>query len=350
MSGVGRVHGPVGPQDPLGGREKTKADAKKFEEMMKVDKVGETDAEARKKRKQPAEEEEGTKPKEGPAAAAKDRAKVEFEKFQKAQKIQKVDESQAEEHKKRKRKEEQIDEISAEGAATVAAKPLTPFEIAKLTAAKEVQEQDRLEVTSVQQAELTALNQATTMRQLEQTIEEIQPVVKTVEIGKEQTKIEQKGKETPVIPVVPPMAPSGPGLFLIQPATSLPSYAYMHPEVLELFERMVGLLTVLMESGIMETTMHLNLPQFASSIFYGAQVVIREFSTAPKAFNVELVANPEAIALFESNVGDLLAAIQGGNYNFRLNRIDTRLLPLEKLLPKRGEPRKVKEKEGNLEP
>jgi hypothetical protein len=141
---------------------------------------------------------------------------------------------------------------------------------------------------------------------------------KAKEEGKEKEKISSTGEISGLIttPVeLPPATPPGP-----QP---LSPYLTLHPRVQELFDRMVGVMTVMHMSGVTETTITLNSPQFASSLFFGAQITIQEFATAPKAFNIQLNANPEAIALFQGNAQDLMAAFQAGNYTFRINRLET---------------------------
>ena len=103
-------------------------------------------------------------------------------------------------------------------------------------------------------------------------------------------------------------------------------YAYLHPQIMNILERMVGVITVMSNSGLTETTITLNSPQFASSVFFGAQIIIQEYSTAPKAFNIQLNGNPQALDIFQGNADDLMAAFQYGNYNFKINRLDTGLL------------------------
>ncbi len=104
---------------------------------------------------------------------------------------------------------------------------------------------------------------------------------------------------------------------------TLPPYATLHPQIQELFDRMVGVMTVMNLSGMTETVITLNAPQFASSVFFGSQIIIQEFSTAPQAFNIQLNGTPQAVALFQGNADDLMAAFQAGNYNFRINRLET---------------------------
>ena len=97
----------------------------------------------------------------------------------------------------------------------------------------------------------------------------------------------------------------------------------MSSQVFDLFERMVGVLMIMTDSRMTETVITLNTPHFASSVFYGAQITIQEYTSAPKIFNIQLSGNPESVALFEENADDLMAAFQHGNYNFRVNRLET---------------------------
>jgi hypothetical protein len=129
-----------------------------------------------------------------------------------------------------------------------------------------------------------------------------------------------------------------------QASETLPSYTNLHPQVMEIFDRMVGVMTVMNMTGMTETTLTLNAPQFASSVFFGTQIIIQEYSTAPQAFNIQLNGTPQAVALFQGNVDDLMAAFQAGNYNFRVNRLETGYLA-ERPLFKRKEKAGGKEKD-----
>lgn len=122
----------------------------------------------------------------------------------------------------------------------------------------------------------------------------------------------------------------------VLPPESLPRYTTLSPHVMELFDRMVGVMTVMSASDMTETVVTLNSPQFASSVFFGSQIIIQEFSSAPKQFNVKLNGSPQAVALFQGSTDDLMAAFQGGRFGFRINRIDTGILE-EKPLFKRKE-------------
>ncbi len=102
------------------------------------------------------------------------------------------------------------------------------------------------------------------------------------------------------------------------------------PQMWELFDRMVGVMTVMTDSGITETTVNLTSEQFQASPFYGTQIIIREFSTAPKNFNIEILVPPQAVGQIQSNYNELVAAFQAGQYNFKVNRLEWRQLPAKK--------------------
>lgn len=109
----------------------------------------------------------------------------------------------------------------------------------------------------------------------------------------------------------------------IPPPTPPPPYTAMTSQVLDLYERMVGVMTIMTDSKMTETVITLNSPQFASSVFYGTQIIIQEYASAPKAFNIQLNGNPQAVAMFQGNADELMAAFQYGNYNFKVNRLET---------------------------
>ncbi|NGX47712.1 MAG: hypothetical protein K1000chlam3_01094 [Chlamydiae bacterium] len=138
-------------------------------------------------------------------------------------------------------------------------------------------------------------------------------------------------------PAAPPVGPT--------PAPLVAPFAHLSLQVQQLFDRMVGVMTVMHASGITETTLNLDNPKFAESVFYGAQIVITEFSTAPKVFNIKLLGNQKAVNLFSTNAEDLVAAFQAGNYNFKVNRIDTGYLPPTGEA-KRKKARQIKRKKG----
>jgi hypothetical protein len=99
----------------------------------------------------------------------------------------------------------------------------------------------------------------------------------------------------------------------------------LSPQIQALFEKMASTMIVMETSGEKETTLVLDSPQFASSVFFGTKITIREFSTAPKAFNVEIVASQLAINTIDPCKNDLLSAFQNSHFNFSIHRFETYL-------------------------
>ncbi len=96
-------------------------------------------------------------------------------------------------------------------------------------------------------------------------------------------------------------------------------------QIAALFERMASAMLVMCSSQEMETTLYLDNLQFASSIFFGSSITIREFSTAPKAFNVEIAGSAAAMALLEASKPELIKSFQASRFNFSVHRIDTQI-------------------------
>lgn len=144
---------------------------------------------------------------------------------------------------------------------------------------------------------------------------------------------EEETKEVAIVLTTPaPVATS-----FSRPATDLSTPALLPAEIEALFEHLAGIMILQDNQGTQETRVILDSPLFAASPFQGAEVVIHEFRSAPKQFNIELVGSPEAVALFQAHANSLAAAFQGGQYNFTLHRIETRLLKTERPLFERKE-------------
>lgn len=96
-------------------------------------------------------------------------------------------------------------------------------------------------------------------------------------------------------------------------------------EMEALFEKMASCMIVMNASNDIETTLFLDSANFASSSLFGTQITIKEFSTAPKAFNVEIISNPNAAAMIDAGKNSLLSHFQKGNFNFSVHRLDTHI-------------------------
>jgi hypothetical protein len=111
-------------------------------------------------------------------------------------------------------------------------------------------------------------------------------------------------------------APSVPGIAGTVRATPISA------EFEVLFQKMASAMIVMNSSNEAETTLYLDNP---SSVFFGSRITIREFSTAPKAFNIEIASGPRAIELIEAGKQDFLAGFQNGRFNFSVHRLDTHI-------------------------
>jgi hypothetical protein len=121
-------------------------------------------------------------------------------------------------------------------------------------------------------------------------------------------------------------------------------YALLHPHIMELFERMVGTMSIMHLSGVNETVINLNAQKFASSVFFGTQIIIKEYSSAPLAYNIQINGSSQALALLERNSAMLMAAFQHGNYAFRVHRLEPGLLEEKPKVRRKEPPAKGKEK------
>ena len=163
-------------------------------------------------------------------------------------------------------------------------------------------------------------------------------------------KVAPVKKEEPVIPTTfqtgaPPAAPVIlPGGEPLQPLTA--PFANLPAPVAALFERMVGVMTVMNTpgSGVTETTINLDNPKFANSVFYGTQIIITEFNR-PESLQHPTAWESAGHYSHRQQQTGIAAAFQAGNYTFKVNRIDTGISPLP-LEERKREARRVKRKKG----
>lgn len=315
MNDVSKLSG-GNPLDPgPAARGPTKPGSDKFKEMMKV---GDSEKRQKRGKKRQSESEEELKAELRSGAASTDKEVQGAQKGAKVPKIQQVGESEKRQPGAQKRAEETISEAADEVAAT------------NLTSQKitQVRIDGELEELETRMGNLTSQDMVTDIVSDEKVEEEMQQIEEKDEISQESTFKQQMKKESvqqeisqAVFPASSSLGPS----FIAPASATPPAYATLNSEILALFEKMVGVIAVMKESGINETIIHLNSAEYANSRFAGSQIVIREFSTAPMAYNIELIGTPQNAALFEQNVGSLMNAFQAGHHNFTVNRIDTRI-------------------------
>jgi hypothetical protein len=382
MADINRVQGPSGPPETPSRKDKS-SPSDKFKEIMKVDKVREVDPEEQKKRKRPEEaeeeqKEEKTEPEDGaapppppgqpgafavgdqktskvlgasappapseggpatiitvsePGSAqqppAQPQARPPAQPTVQQPQAQQPTSSLPQEQKQPAEPPLHLPGGPPPGGKTPGVGAHIPGETQKGVVLQEPTK-----------GSTSALDQTLKKSEEEKVAEEVQelppPSVPPAEKEIVKTK---KGEEKKTIPISgvemgTTQAPL-PAALEVPPAGPTPPYAHLHPQVLDLFERMAGVMTIMTSSGMTETTINLTAPQFASSVFFGTQIIIQTFTTAPHAFNIQLAGTPQAVALFQGNAEDLMAAFQSGNYNFRVNRLDTRILTEDKPLFKR---------------
>lgn len=116
-----------------------------------------------------------------------------------------------------------------------------------------------------------------------------------------------------------------------------PQSIALSAEIEALFEKMAGTMLLLASSKETETTLFLDTPQFDHSPFYGTRITIKEFSTAPKAFNIEIAASSVALTYLNAHKSALLAAFAKGDFNFSIGRLDTEIQQADRPLFHRKE-------------
>lgn len=138
-----------------------------------------------------------------------------------------------------------------------------------------------------------------------------------------------------VSPLPPAAALAAPSEGNVTAAAMTPTH--LPAEIEALFEKMAGTMLLLNSTNESETTLFLNSPQFDQSLFYGARITIREFSTAPKAFNVEIATSAAALTLLNSHKSALMAAFAKGDFNFSVERLETEIQETDRPLFHRKE-------------
>ncbi|MBS0648649.1 MAG: hypothetical protein JSS10_05430 [Verrucomicrobia bacterium] len=315
MADVTKIPGTT-PNEPRGPREPAKPGSEKFKELMKVDKSGEG-PKKRKKRQEEAEEE--TKAELRTGAATPEKQVEGVKKAEKFPKIQKVGEAEKRQPQPQKRPEESTpaDEEAAIAANT---QKLQSFNL------------DKVETVSVEkpgaQRPVYTESIAPQEEAKETTAQQIKETEEEKITARKQVKKEEVGKQVTAATVPPAASTLGPS-FIPPPSATAPGYTSLNSEMLALFEKMVGQITIMLEpNGPTETTINLNSPEYAKSMFYGAQIKIKEYSTAPRAYNIEFYSTERNNRFFRKNIPSLRAAFQGEK-RFSIHTIETSLLPEE---------------------
>lgn len=383
------IEGPPLPQRPSD--QKNEVDADKFKRMMKVDESDETQKRHKRTKYEEEEEEEEVEDEKVPHTAFKElmgepkkgaglfdakggikaeleaigapvettrkattppvvpRVKTEEERKEKEEKEQrrakKIETESAIAKTREKKEKEEIKPLEPVAPLTAVAVPTTPLTASTTPApSQESTEETEVEpsvtahipVESFEEKEIAApLPTPTTTTPQAPPVEEEKPI-EVIPLKKKEKPVESEKKETETPPTTPPP------ILPISPIerTPAPSYTSLNSEMFDLFERLIGLMTIEQTKGVSTTTVTLNMP---GSVFNGCQIVLEHYSTAPHAFNLELRGNPEAVQFFNDNLSDLSAAFQGSRLAFTINLRTPSLLEEHRPLIRRKE--KPKEKQ-----
>jgi hypothetical protein len=87
-----------------------------------------------------------------------------------------------------------------------------------------------------------------------------------------------------------------------------------------LFEKMASSMLILYSTGDQETTLFVDN---RDSIFCGTRITIKEFSTAPKIFNVHITSNPSSLHLINAHKAALLSSFEQSKFPFSVHRLET---------------------------
>jgi hypothetical protein len=306
MADVTKIPGPV-PNEPNRESRQIKPGTDKFKDLMKIDKSGERE---KKKKKRQEEAEEDTKANLRTGTSTPDKV-AEAKKAAEFKKIQAVGESEKRQSMAHKRAEESA------AAEEVAAAEVNQKKIESLNL-------EKIESTSVEKKQTTYQGQ---IEQKEIVEEKIEAAEQKKELEATTLKREvRKDSSAPSSPMITPAATTLGPLFIAPAPEVAPAYTHLSNEMLALFEKMISQIFIMQANGVNETTIHLNTPEFASSMFAGAQIVIKEYSTAPLAFNIEFLGSPQNSLYFEQNIASLRAAFASEDRKYSINRIDSRLL------------------------
>ncbi len=308
--------GPVNPANQGRSAEPVKPGTDKFKDLMKIDSNAEKQKK-KKKRSEEAKEERKAEIQAGPASPSRPADKT--KKTQKYPKIQKIGESEKKQTQHQKRSEETPAEMASEEAAAAAPTPKQPVQPLEIPKGDKAIEEEKIQ-TSASYAAEAQKDLEEIIEQEELTVQEEQEISEAFK--KVATRKEEPQKAAAQELTSAPATTLGP-LFLSPATQAAPAYALLDAQTLALFEKMVSLISILKDTGVTETTLHLNTPEFANSPYYGAQIIIREYSTAPLTYNIELIGNPLAADLFRRNLPILRSAFDDPKLRFRVHRLDT---------------------------
>ena len=320
---VERVKGPGGQKGVDKKTRHSTPDSEEFREMMKAQKVGEPEFEKPKKRKFGQEREEKGPQTRAPQAQTPslpgpyDRpptARPPTEYYEDATPPPATDQNDDKQTKEKKKKEKK------EEAA---------FLQKSLLEEKKALKKEEKKVTKKTKTTSTMPVPKTPKKE-----KELLPIAeKTKEKEEEKKKQPEKEVKTGVSTVLQEFPPN-----IAAQTGSITSILtpYLHPDIVPLFEKMVGTIVQIKAQGVTQTEVMLNSPAFTSSLFFGSSIIVQKYSTAPDSFNIFLRGPAQAVNMFTENLSGLFDAFKKANIN--IGRLEAQHeKPLFKRKEKTGE-------------
>lgn len=131
-------------------------------------------------------------------------------------------------------------------------------------------------------------------------------------------KPKKKKENSPWEPVANPPPPTP-----LQPPASSEAFSACPPPVQALFEEAIETFKVIHHEGDTLVTFSFAASSPKHALLAGTRITLREFSTAPKVFNIEIAA-PSTMAheLMKSHGAALLQAFHQGDFSFSVERLD----------------------------
>ncbi len=343
MTDVPKVPGQTGPREP--DRRQDVPSGKEFEELMKPDKLR-VDVEQQKKRKRPekSEEEKMTERKQ----QAKQQPVKEPKPFQETYKTKRSEMKPTEKVEKTEKSAEvhPAEEIAEEEEVSSVEEPQGKEAVKKEKGVAMPSDKPTSGIpTAEKPAEGAVIPPAAP-------VTPEAPPAEAKPAAQDPTKIKapekSAGAEEKPVTREAPAAPQAPAAPAAQPAAALPTlqpYVQLDSQTLALFERAIGVMSIMNSSGITETTIRLTSPQFKNSAFFNTQIVIREYSSAPKSYTVQILGTPRAVERAQANLSLLTNAFAKAEYNFTVARLETGLLPSHRATEKKKKPQEEKEEQ-----
>ena len=190
--------------------------------------------------------------------------------------------------------------------------------IEKKKAQRAEEEEEAPLATTVNQEIFTAQQQATSEKQKEDR-------KKIAEKEALSSAVLQTGAQEGLLPAqIEGLSPS-----------NAPPPPYLDPKVWALVDQIVGAIIYSINNGEKTTTVLLNVPP--SHVLHQTEITIREFSTAPLAYNVQINGTAQAIALIDANLNNLRTLFDTRNYKFKIHRLETGYVRRKENLEESGE-------------